>query len=269
MKTPDYSRYTEDLRVEKQGGILTLTLDNPDKLNANTDHMHWSLSRIWDDIDADTEVSVVIFTGAGDRAFSAGGDPGKMRQNIETPGHWVNTVREAKRIIFGMLACDKPIIARLNGHAVGFGATLALASDLIVGVEGAKFGDPHCSSGLVCGDGGALLWSQLIGNVRAKEFLFTGRLVRMEEAAQIGLINYAVPREKLDAKVNELASAITNSAERAIQMTKNVMNIPLRQAALSMMDLGMANELLSSQTEDHLEATNAFIEKREPKFSGR
>lgn len=269
MRKPDYDRYTENLRIEKGGGIMTLSLHNPDMMNANTAAMHWSLSRIWDDIDADTDVSVVVFTGSGDRAFSAGGDATRMKENAESMDFWVNTVREAKRIIFGMLACDKPIIARLNGHAVGFGATLALAADLIVGVEGAKFGDPHCSSGLVCGDGGALLWPQQIGYARAKEFLYTGRLVRMEEAAAIGLINYAVPRDELDTKVNELASAIVKGATRAIQLTKNVMNIPLRQAALATMDLGMANELMSSQTEDHIEASNAFIEKREPRFSGR
>ena len=267
--TPDYDRYLENLRIEKQGGVMTLSLHNPEKLNANTKAMHWSLSRIWDDIDADPEVAVVVFTGAGERAFSAGGDPKLMRQQLEDIDHWIRVSREAKRIIFGMLACDKPIIARLNGHAVGFGSTLALAADLIVGVAGAKFGDPHCNSGLVCGDGGALLWPQMIGYARAKEFLYTGKLVSMEEAAEIGLINYAVPREELDAKVDELAQAIANGAGRAIQMTKNIVNVPLRQTALSTMDLGMANELISSQTDDHREATEAFIEKRTPRFSGR
>ncbi len=269
MKRPDYDRYRENLLIETRAGVMTVSLHNPEKLNANTDAMHWSLSRIWDDIDADPEVSVVIFTGSGDRAFSAGGDPTVMKRNAKNLDWWNNTAREAKRIIFGMLACDKPIIARLNGHAIGFGSTLALAADLIVGVEGAKFGDPHCSSGLVCGDGGALLWPQQIGYALAKEFLYTGRLVSMEEAAKMGLINHAVPREELDAKVNELAQAICQGAGRAIQLTKNVMNIPLRQAAISSMDLGLANELMSSQTEDHNEATNAFIEKRDPRFSGR
>lgn len=269
MIKPDYDRYGKNLRIEREDGVMTVSLHNPEKLNANTPEMHWSLSRIWDDIDADPEVSVVIFTASGERAFSAGGDPGLMKAQAQDTAHWLNLGREAKRIIFGMLACDKPIIARLNGHAVGFGSTLALACDLIVGVEGAKFGDPHCNAGLVCGDGGALLWPQQIGYALAKEFLYTGRLVRMEEAAAMGLINYAVPREELDAKVDELAQAISNGATRAIQMTKNVMNIPLRQAAQSTMDLGMANEFISSQTQDHLEANNAFLEKRDPKFSGR
>jgi enoyl-CoA hydratase len=267
--TKVYDRYRENLAIELREGILRLTLDNPDKLNASTPAMHFALSRIWDDIDADEDVRVVVFTGAGERAFSAGGDPHQMQETLQHFDRWYGTVREAKRIIQNMLECDKPIIARLNGHAVGFGATLALASDLIVGVEGARFGDPHCNVGLACGDGGALLWPQQIGYARAKEFLFTGRLVTMQEAAAIGLINYAVPRDQLDAKVDELASRIANGAARAIQLTKNAMNIPLRQAAVAMTDLGMANEMLSARSEDHAEAVRAFIEKREPKFSGR
>ncbi|MAG29940.1 MAG: enoyl-CoA hydratase [Deltaproteobacteria bacterium] len=269
MRRPDYDRYSEHLAVENDGGILTLMLNNPEKMNANTEPMHWALSRIWDDIDADPEVLVVIFTGAGDRAFSAGGDPKHMQEVIGDVGHWLKISGEAKRIVYGMLACNKPVIARLNGHAVGFGATLALASDLIVGVKGARFGDPHCNIGLVCGDGGALLWPQQIGYARAREFLFTGRLVKMEEAAEIGLINYAVPRAQLDEKVLGLAKEIAGSAARAIQLTKSVLNLPLRQAALASMDLGMANEMLSSQSEDHREAVTAMIEKREPSFTGR
>ncbi len=269
MRRPDYDRYLEDLSVSRDGNILTLSLDNPDKMNANTEAMHWGLSRIWDDIDADPDVAVVIFTAAGDRAFSAGGDPAHMERTLGDDLHWLKVAGEAKRIVYGMLACNKPVIARLNGHAVGFGATLALASDIIVGVEGARFGDPHCNIGLVCGDGGALLWSQQIGYARAREFLFTGRLVKMEEAAEIGLINYAVPREELDAKVMELASAIAKGAGRSIQLTKNVLNLPLRQAALATMELGMANEMLSSQSEDHREAVNAMLEKRDPNFTGR
>lgn len=265
---PDYDRYGEYLRIEIAERILTLTLHNPEKLNASNDAMHWALSRIWDDIDADPEVHVVVLTGSGERAFSAGGDPRHMQEMIDDPRRFENTAREAKRIVFGMLACDKPIIARLNGHAVGLGATLALASDLIVAVEDAKFGDPHVSSGLVCGDGGALLWPQQIGYARAKELLFTGRLISAKEAAEIGLINRAVPRDQLDAVVMELARSIAGGAARAIQLTKNAMNVPLRQAAQAAMEVGLANELISSRSADHQEALNAFFEKRDPRFRG-
>lgn len=269
MRRPDYDRYTENLTIEIDEKILTLTLNNPERMNANTEAMHWALSRIWDEIDSDPEVNAVIFTGAGEKAFSAGGDIKGMEDDIGNVPRWVKIVAEAKRIIHGMLACNKPIVARLNGHAVGFGSTLALASDIIVGVEGARFGDPHCNVGLVCGDGGALLWPQQIGYARAREFLLTGRLVKMEEAAELGLINYAVPRDELDAKVTELARSIAGSPARAIQLTKNALNMPLRQAALATMDLGMANEMLSAFSEDHREAVRAMIEKRGPNFTGR
>ncbi|MBW2242804.1 MAG: enoyl-CoA hydratase/isomerase family protein [Deltaproteobacteria bacterium] len=268
MIRPDYERYAEDLRIELADRVLRITLDNPDKLNANTDAMHWALSRIWDDIDADPDVAVVVLTGAGKRAFSAGGDPAQMKIARDNPAWWANTAREAKRILYGMLACDTPIVARLNGHAVGFGATLALACDLGVGVQGAKFGDPHHGVGLVCGDGGALLWPDRIGYARAKELLFTGRLIAMEDAAEMGLINYAVPRDQLDAKVDELVGEITRGPSRAIQMTKNAMNLRLRQAALATLEVGLANEMISAQTGDHLEAVNAMLEKRDPTFSG-
>lgn len=269
MNRPDYSRYLEHLAVELEGRVLRLTLNNPEKLNANTAPMHWSLSRIWDDIDADPEVLCVVFTGAGDRAFSAGGDPAHMKQNLGRMDHWLHTANESKRIIHGMLACNKPVVARLNGHAVGFGATLALAADITVGVRGAKFGDPHCNTGLVCGDGGALLWSQIAGYALAREFLFTGRLVTMEEAVELRLLNHAVPREELDAKVDSIVRSITGSAGRAVQLTKNVLNLPLRQVAMATMDLGMANETLSAFSEDHAEAVHAMLEKRKPEFTGR
>lgn len=269
MILPKYDRYSDDLLIEKRDRVLRLSINNPDKMNANTTAMHWSLSRIWDDIDADPEVLCVVFTAVGERAFSAGGDPADMKASLGDQSHWLHIANESKRIIHGMLACNKPVVARLNGHAVGFGATLALAADITVGVRGAKFGDPHCNTGLVCGDGGALLWSQIAGYAVAREFLFTGRLVTMEEAVELRLLNHAVPREELDAKVDSIVRSITGSAGRAIQLTKNVLNLPLRQVAMATMDLGMANETLSAFSEDHAEAVHAMLEKRKPEFTGR
>lgn len=265
----DYSRYEGNLRVQVKDGILRLELHNPERMNANTSAMHSALSRIWDDIHEDDDVNVVVFTGAGDRAFSAGGDPKQMREQIDDDARWWRIVPEAKRIVYRMLECDKPIVARVNGHAVGFGATLALCSDIIVAVETAKFGDPHIHAGLVCGDGGALLWPQHIGYARAKEFLFTGKLVTAKEAAAMGLINHAVPREDLDRVVDEIARGIASGAGRAIRLTKQVMNLPLRALAHQMMDLGMANETLSKYSDDHREAVRAMIDKDAPKFTGR
>ena len=260
----DYSRFTENLRISLDDHILTVMLSNP-PMNCNTAKLHNALPRIWEEIHDDADVNVVIFTGEG-RAFSAGGDIKAMQDTIDDPRDWWQTVSEAKRIIFRMLECDKPIIARVNGHAIGLGATLALACDIIVAADHAKIGDPHVSAGLVAGDGGALLWPQAIGYPRAKEALLLGEPITAKRAEEIGLINYAVPADELDAKVMELATKLNNGAQRSIRWTKQLINTPLRQVAHSMMDLGLANETLSMFDPDHAEAVKAFREKRDPAF---
>ena len=263
----DYSAYAPSLIVEVKDRILTLTLNNPEALNATTPHMHTALTRIWDDIQEDDAVHVVVLTGAG-RAFSAGGNLGSMQRMIDDRSQWWPTVTEAKRIVYRMLECDKPIIARLNGHAVGFGSTLAVCCDIIVAVETAKIGDPHVGAGLVAGDGGAVLWPQRIGFARAKEYLLTGELLTAKRAEEIGLINYAVPAEELDEKVQALAEKLARGSSRAIRWTKQLMNVPLRQLAHSLMDLGLATESLSQHGADHQEAVRAFRAKETPRFRG-
>ncbi len=264
----DYSPYLENLRVEVKDRILTLQLYNPDKLNANTAAMHNAMSRIWDDIDDDPEVDLIIITGAGDRAFSAGGDPAHMQRMVAEPELWRQTSREARRMIRRILGCDKPVIARINGHAIGLGASIALCADITVIVEDARFGDPHVAIGLVAGDGGALLWPQLVGWPLAKELLLTGELLTGKQAAEIGVINHAVPRDQLDDKVMEIAQKILKNAPIAVRLTKNAMNLALRQIALPTMELSLSNELISAFTADHLEATSAMLEKRDPAFKG-
>jgi enoyl-CoA hydratase len=260
----DYSRFTENLNISYDDHILRVALNNP-PMNCNTDTLHKALTQIWEDINDDDDVNVVIFTGEG-RAFSAGGDVKAMQYTIDNPHTWWKTVSEAKRIIFRMLECEKPVIARVNGHAVGFGATLALASDIIVSVDTALFGDPHVKAGLVAGDGGALLWPQAIGFPRAKEALLLGELIPAKEAAAMGLINHAVPADQLDEKVNEIADKLNRGAPRSIRWTKQVINLQLRQIAQPAMDLGMATETLSMFEEEHVEAVKAFTEKRDPVF---
>jgi enoyl-CoA hydratase len=163
----------------------------------------------------------------------------------------------------------KPIIARVNGHAVGLGATIALLCDIIIAADHAKIGDPHVNAGLVAGDGGALIWPQLIGFARAKEYLFTGDLMTAAEAERIGLINHVVPADQLDDKVYGLARRLAGGAMRSIRGTKEAINIPLRQLAHSMMDLSLSLETQSNLSEDHQEAVWAFAQKRRPNFTGR
>jgi enoyl-CoA hydratase len=262
----DYSVY-EDLLVEKDNGVMTVTLNVPEAMNAFTSGLHNAMSRIWTDIHDDPEVDVVVLTGAG-RAFSAGGNVVAMQKKIDDPAQWDEIVPEAKRIVFRMLECDKPIIARLNGHAVGLGATVALFCDIIIAADHAKIGDPHVNAGLVAGDGGAVIWPQLVGFARAKEYLFTGDLMSATEAERIGLINHVVSADELDDKVYGLARRLAAGASKSIRWTKQVTNIPLRQLAHSMMDLSISVETQSNFSSDHQEAVTAFTNKRKPNFTG-
>ena len=140
---------------------------------------------------------------------------------------------------------------------------------IIIAADHAKIGDPHVNAGLVAGDGDALIWPQLIGFARAKEYLFTGDLMTAAEAERIGLINHVLPADQLDDKVYGLARRLAGGAMRSIRWTKQAVNIPLRQLAHSMMDLSLSSETHSNLTKDHQEAVWAFAQKRRPNFTGR
>ena len=262
----DYSRY-ETWTFQRHGRILTVTMNNPEQLNCAGEKMHWELSRVFVDIADDQECDVVVLTGAG-RAFSAGGDIAHMKETTEDPRHYHRLITEGKRIVMGVLDCPKPVICRLNGDAVGLGATLALFCDLVIAVDTARIGDPHVRVGYVAGDGGAAIWPQLVGYARAKQYLLSGDLISAPEAAAIGLINFAVPADELDAKVDQWAQRLGKGARRSIQWTKATINVGLRQIASSVLDAGFAYEGMSNHTGDHREAVMAFLEKRKPAFTG-
>lgn len=251
----------------RRGRVLTLTLNQPEKLNAVGELMHAELASIFTDAADDSGSDVIVLTGAG-RAFSAGGDIEWMQTAIDDPRKFDRTATEAKRIVFSLLDCEKPVIAKVNGHATGLGATLALFCDVIFAADSAKIGDPHVSVGFTAGDGGAVIWPQLIGYARAKEFLITGDLIPATEAARIGLINRAVPAAELDAQVDAFVDRLASGALQAIRTTKMSVNIGLKQLAHSIMDACIAYETLSNRTEDHREAVAAFREKRKPVFRG-
>jgi enoyl-CoA hydratase len=255
------------IAFRRDGKVLHATLNRPDSLNAIDDDMDRDLARLFGDVAADAETNVLVLTGAG-RAFSAGGDIEHMQRLIDQPNLFLDGMAAAKHIVFSLLDCPKPVIAKVNGAAVGLGATIALFSDLIYAADTAKFGDPHVKVGYVAGDGGAVIWPQLIGYARAKEYLLTGDLLTGAEAARIGLINRALPADQLDAAVDEIAQRLANGASRAIQWTKLSVNTTLKQVAQQVMDTSLAYEALSNLTKDHQEAVNAFREKRAPRFTG-
>lgn len=261
-----YDNYRK-LSFSRRGKILTIAMQNVERLNAVDADMHDELSRIFYEVAIDDDADVVILTGAG-RAFSAGGDMEWLQAMVDDKSVWERTRVEAKRIVFGILDCEKPIIAKVNGPAAGLGATMALFCDLIFAAESAIIADPHVNIGLVAGDGGAIIWPQLIGYARAKEYLMTGRRVSAADAEAMGLINHCVPDAELDERVDEMADRLASGATRAIRYTKTTVNIGLRQLAHAMMDAGIAYESITNESEDHREGVRAFMEKRKPRFKG-
>lgn len=258
----------ERIAFRRDGRVLTVTLNRPDKLNAVDERMHEELARVFVECSDDTEADVVILTGAG-RAFCSGGDIDWMQKMIDHPATFENTARQGKQIVSTLLDCEKPIIAKLNGHATGLGATIALFCDIVIAADSAKIGDPHVSVGFVAGDGGAVIWPQLVGYAKAKQFLLTGDLLDATEAERIGLVSQVVPATALDETVSRLAAKLAAGATKAIRWTKMSVNIGLKQLAHTMMDASLAYEAMSNASPDHQEAVNAFREKRRPVFGKR
>lgn len=264
----DFASY-KTIKFAHAGRVLTISLNRPEALNAVDAVMHRELSQVFTDAAADTGSDVIVLTGEG-KAFSAGGDLHWMQHAVDNPHAFeTETVDEARRIIFGILDCDKPIICRLNGDAIGLGATIALFCDIIIASNTARIADPHVKVGLVAGDGGAVIWPQLIGFARAKELLMTGDIVSAEDAARMGLINYAVPDGELDAKVNQMAAKLAKGALLAIRWTKRSVNIQLRDIVNRVLEPSIAYEAVSNRSADHKEAVAAFLEKRRPNFLGK
>ena len=262
-----FERY-DTLDFEYRGRVLWVAMKGAGSVNAATRALHEELSRVFVDIQYDPDSDVIVLTGAG-RAFCAGGDMEWFQQMLGAPDEFRDLMPEAKRIITSMLELEKPLVCRMNGDAVGLGASLALLCDMTIADESARIGDPHVKAGLVAADGGALMWPQLIGFPRAKEFLLTGDLLSATSAAEMGLINYAVPTHELDEKVNTLVGKIAANPRWAVRWTKSSINIPLRDLANRIGDSAFAYEILTNGTEDRSEAVAAFREKRRPTFTGR
>ncbi len=261
----DYGHYSR-FSVVVEDHIGTVSFNRPGAMNMIDETTHEELATLFFDLGRDEDIWVIVLTGAG-KHFSAGGDLTWMKAASEgkaaLPG-----AREAKTIIFSLLDLEKPIIAAIEGSCVGLGATLALMCDTIFASEDANIADPHVRVGIVAGDGGAVIWPQLIGYARAKEYLMTGDALTGAKAEQIGLINHAVPSGQALAEATAFAKRLRHGAYQAIKHTKIVANIGLKQLAHQIMDASVAYELQTFETADHVEAINAFLEKRKPEFKG-
>lgn len=256
------------IALERHGRLLRMTLNRPESLNAFNLELHDELPEALGFAGSDPGSDVILLTGAG-RAFSAGGDIAHMERNAANPQFFDHEAWQAKRIVSTMLDIDKPLVCRMNGHAIGLGATIALLCDVVFAVNTAKIADPHVGIGLVAGDGGAVVWAERIGLARAKEYLLTGEALGAQKAADIGLINHCLPAEELDAAVEAFCLRLLGGAQNAIRWTKRLTNMELKRIASAVMEAGIAYESLSVRSADHREGIAALKEKRSPRFGGQ
>lgn len=268
--TPDYARY-QCLAIRRENGIATVTLNQADKRNAIHAEMHAELEHVWLDLAADRDVNVIVFTGAG-KSFSAGGDIKRMASRFGSDEGWqysLDVPAATRRLFQNILEVGQPIIAAVNGDAVGLGATLALFSDVAIIADSAKFGDSHVKVGLVAGDGGAVVWPLLVGPARAKEFLMRGNLMSGAEAHALGLVNHAVAADQVMTEAMKMAQELNALPPLAVRWTKLSVNKWIKHQLNLVLDASIAYEMLSINSQDHHEAATAFIEKRKPVFKGK
>ncbi|MEL6664044.1 MAG: crotonase/enoyl-CoA hydratase family protein [Pseudomonadota bacterium] len=260
--------------LEKQGPIATITLNRPDKLNPLGQAGDGEAVRaVCQEIEADSSIRCAILTGAG-RAFSAGGDVKAMRDRSGAFGGSPNDVREGYRrnihlIVKSLYNLEVPLIAAVNGAAIGLGCDVACMADIRIASEKAKFGVTFLKLGLIPGDGGAWLMPRIVGASRAAELLFTGKVIDAETASAWGLISQAVPHDSLMDEAMSLATSIAAQPPQSLRLAKTLLRHGNTASYETIMEMSAASQALMHHTEDHMEGVDAILEKRAPEFKGR
>lgn len=264
----------ETILVNKQEGVTTITLNRPERLNAFNRQMIEELRQMQQEVKEDGETRVLVFTGAG-RAFCAGADlrdpagPGGVQQDQGAEGRRQGLRQGAQPLILSLQRLDLPSIAMVNGDAAGGGCDLALACDMRVASEKARFIEIFVRIGLFPGTGGCWLLPRAVGLAKAVEMIFTGDALSAEEAHRLGMVNYLVPHERLEEKTMELARKIAAGPPIALRLAKMVMYRSLEMDLETSLELAAAAESITLTSEDHQEGLIAFREKRRPAFRGR
>jgi enoyl-CoA hydratase len=248
----------------KPNGVLVVTINRPEVLNAANARLHWEFTQIWPVVDADPKTRVVVVTGAG-KAFSAGGDLSLVEDMAGNPDALTRTMREASDLVYNMINLDKPVVSAINGVAVGAGLVVALMADVSIISETARFTDGHTRLGVAAGDHAAILWPLLCGMAKAKYYLLTADFIDGREAERIGLVTMCAPPDQVMPKALDVADRLARGSQISIQWTKRALNNWLRQAG-PIFDQSLALEMLSFSYPDVREGVKAIREKRAPAF---
>jgi enoyl-CoA hydratase len=256
----------ETITLERRGSVVILTISRPDKLNALNNKVHEEGVLVLDELRGDESVRVLVITGAGEKAFVAGADIKEFQDKSPVEQREIFQ----KRTLFNSIdTFPKPVIAMVNGFCLGGGNELALACDLRICSENAKFSQPEINLGLIPGGGGTQRLTRLIGEGRSMEIMLTGDIIDADTALKFGLVNHVYPAAELEAKTMELANKVAEKAPIALQLAKEAVKF----ASRSNLDEGLRREVdlfaLCFATEDKQEGVSAFLEKRKPVFKGK
>jgi len=252
----------EELTVEADGPVRTVVINRPDGLNAVNRPLHRALVDVWGQLAADREARAVILTGAG-RAFCAGGDLSWITSFLDDPVARDESLREGAQIIEEMLRFPLPVVAAVNGPAVGLGCSVAILCDVVLMSETAHLADPHVAVGLVAGDGGAAFWPLLTPILRSREYLLTGERIPAARAVELGLASRTTTPEALLPEARRLAERLARLPPEAVQGTKRIVNMHLAQALSGAVPAGFVAEAVTMRSDEHRERLLALDKRGE------
>ena len=234
-------RLTEELQVEDDGPVRIVRMNRPEQLNATNHGLHQGLAELFPQIDSDSDARAIVLTGNG-RAFSAGGDFNYLDELSKDESLRRETLVHGRQIVTGMVKCRVPIVAAVNGPAVGLGCSLVALSDIVYMAESAHLADPHVMIGLVAADGGPVTWPLLTSLQLAKEYALTGDRIPAERAAQMGLVNHVVADDVVLEQALACAHRIAGLPRQAVEDTKRILNLHLERAVVATLDFALAAE---------------------------
>lgn len=261
LGTPELTGCDEIL-VANDGPVRIVTLNNPDNANAVNNRMHTAFTRLWLTLAEDPDARAVLLTGTGD-FFSAGGDLVEwLHTHVENPVTRRAGMRDARRIVRDMVDFPLPIVAAVNGPAIGFGCSIAVLCDIVLMSDRSFLADTHVASGLVAGDGGSVLWPLLMSLMKAKEYLLLGERIKADKAVELGLANRVVSHDRVKTEGLALAHRLADLPARAVQDTKRTLNLHAQRAITGILEWGISAETECFTTPEHRAAIDKFLERQ-------
>lgn len=250
--------FAPELLIESRGAVRIVTLNRPEHLNATNEALHGALIRVWRHLAEDLDARAVVLTGAG-KAFSAGGDFDHFVELWEDREARRREIDGARRLLTEIIDFPLPVVAAVNGPAVGLGCNLAVASDIVMMAESAFIADPHVSVGLTAADGGAPTWPMLMSMLRAKEYLLTSERIPATKAVELGLANRVVPDAGLMDQALAFAEKLAAQPPQAVQSTKRALNMHMKRAIAGVLEYALQEEFASFDTPEHQEIVERFL----------